>query len=26
MVPMVVLFLLMQRYIVGGLVSGAVKG
>ena len=26
MVPMVVLFLLMQKYIVGGLVSGAVKG
>ncbi len=26
MLPMVALFLLMQRYIVGGLVSGAVKG
>lgn len=26
MVPMVILFLLMQKYIVGGLVKGAVKG
>ncbi|MFN3691812.1 MAG: ABC transporter permease subunit [Fervidobacterium sp.] len=26
MIPMVVLFLLMQKYIVGGLVKGAVKG